>query len=152
MFLARHPDGLPPPGPTVGPVADAEVRPARLTPAVLAGAIVVLIVLLVLAWRAIGLPAPAADPPGASPPAASVGPAVPARAAGDGRGDPHAADRAAADAVDDEVRGAATRRLEALPRKTVSADSDSEPADGVARRPAGVRRPPIPIASATTRP
>ena len=79
VFLARHPDGLPPPGPTVGPVADAAVRPARLTPAVLAGALVVLIVLLVLVWRAIGLPAPAADPAGASPPAA------PGRTAGPGQ-------------------------------------------------------------------
>ena len=62
MFLARHPDGLPPPGPTVGPVADAEVRPARVRPAVVAGVIVALIVALVLAFRAFGLPAPAADP------------------------------------------------------------------------------------------
>ncbi len=32
VFLARHPDDLPPPGPSVGPVADAEPRPARISP------------------------------------------------------------------------------------------------------------------------
>ena len=82
VFLARHPDGLPPPGPTVGPVADAEVRPTRLKPAVVAGVIVALIVVLVLVFRAFGLPAPAADPAGASPQAAQVEPAGPGQDGG----------------------------------------------------------------------
>jgi cytoskeletal protein RodZ len=73
MFLARHPDGLPPPGPTVGPVADVEARPARVRPAVVAGVIVALIVVLVLAFLAFGLPAPATVPAGASPQAAPGG-------------------------------------------------------------------------------
>jgi cytoskeletal protein RodZ len=59
VFLARHPDGLPPPGPSIGPVADVEPRPARVSPAVLVGVVAAVVIVLVLALRAFGLGAPA---------------------------------------------------------------------------------------------
>lgn len=43
VFLARHPDDLPPPGPPVGPVADAASRPSRMPWAVAAAVIAVAI-------------------------------------------------------------------------------------------------------------
>jgi cytoskeletal protein RodZ len=64
MFLARHPDDLPPPGPPVGPVADADPRPARLSPVVVVGVLAAVILVLVLALRAFGFGA--ADPPPAA--------------------------------------------------------------------------------------
>jgi cytoskeletal protein RodZ len=55
MFLVRHPDALPPPGPSVGPVADVDPRPS---PWLLAGVIVAAVVFLVLVLRALGFGAP----------------------------------------------------------------------------------------------
>ena len=55
VFLARYPDDLPPPGPSVGPIADAEPRPARVSPLVLVGLVLAAIVVLILAARAVGL-------------------------------------------------------------------------------------------------
>ena len=72
VFLARHPDDLPPPGPSVGPIADAEPRPTRVSPLVVICAVLAAIVVLVLAARAVGWAMPAA---GAAPtPATSRAP------------------------------------------------------------------------------
>lgn len=60
VFLARYPDDLPPPGPSVGPIADAEPRPARVSPLVLVGLVLAAIVVLILAARAVGWAAPVA--------------------------------------------------------------------------------------------
>ncbi len=60
VFLARHPDDLPPPGPSVGPIADVEPRPARVSPLVLVCLVLAAIVVLVLAARAVGWAMPAA--------------------------------------------------------------------------------------------
>jgi len=54
VFLARHPDALPPPGPPQGPVADLPVRP-RGWPSVIVtglavGVIVALVVVAYLLW------------------------------------------------------------------------------------------------------
>jgi cytoskeletal protein RodZ len=76
MFLARHPDALPPPGPTVGPVADVDPRPSRPSPWVFVGAIVAAVVFLVLVMRALGLGAPVSGAGVA--PAIERAPAVPA--------------------------------------------------------------------------
>jgi transcriptional regulator with XRE-family HTH domain len=66
IFLARHPDDLPPPGARVGPVADAPPRPQRLSPVVLACLVAAAVVVLMLAARALGLAA-SADTPGIAP-------------------------------------------------------------------------------------
>ncbi len=58
VFLARHPDALPPPGPPVGPVADLAARPSRPTPWLVASVVVAVVVFLVLVMRALGLGAP----------------------------------------------------------------------------------------------
>lgn len=58
LFLARHPDALPPPGPPVGPVADVDPRPSRPSPWLLVGVLVAVVVFLVLVMRALGLGAP----------------------------------------------------------------------------------------------
>ena len=54
VFLARHPDTLPPPGPPQGPVADLPVRPgggpSALVTALAAGLIVALVVIAYLLW------------------------------------------------------------------------------------------------------
>ena len=60
VFLARHPDDLPPPGPSVGPIADAEPRPARVSPLQLMCVVLAAIVVLVLAAWALGWTTPAA--------------------------------------------------------------------------------------------
>lgn len=49
VFLARHPDELPPPGPPQGPVSDVPVRPRGWTSVVVTGLAVGLIVALVVA-------------------------------------------------------------------------------------------------------
>jgi cytoskeletal protein RodZ len=49
VFLLRHPDSLPPPGPTQGPVADVPVRPRGWTSVVVTGVAVGVIVALVVA-------------------------------------------------------------------------------------------------------
>jgi cytoskeletal protein RodZ len=58
MFLARHPDALPPPGPPVGPVADVAPGPSRHSPWLVAGVVVAAVIFLVLVMRALGLGAP----------------------------------------------------------------------------------------------
>lgn len=60
VFLARHPDDLPPPGPSVGPIADAEPRPARVSPLQLTLVVLAAIVALVLAAWTLGWTTPAA--------------------------------------------------------------------------------------------
>jgi cytoskeletal protein RodZ len=57
VFLARHPDDLPPPGPPVGPVADAEVGPRRWSPTMVVVVLLTVVVLLALAARTFGWPA-----------------------------------------------------------------------------------------------
>ena len=54
IFLARNPDDRPPPGPPVGPVADADPRPARISPVMLAGVVVAVLFVLFLALRVFG--------------------------------------------------------------------------------------------------
>lgn len=49
VFLLRHPDALPPPGPPQGPVADLPVRPRGWTSVVITGVAVGVIVALVIA-------------------------------------------------------------------------------------------------------
>lgn len=49
VFLLRHPDSLPPPGPPQGPVADLPVRPRGWTSVVLTGVAVGVVVALVVA-------------------------------------------------------------------------------------------------------
>ena len=49
MFLQRHPDSLPPPGPPQGPVADVAARPRGWTSVVITGVAVGVIVALVVA-------------------------------------------------------------------------------------------------------
>jgi cytoskeletal protein RodZ len=66
VFLARHPDDLPPPGPSVGPIADTEPPPARVSPGVLVCVVVAAVIILVLAARAFGLASPA-DAGGVAP-------------------------------------------------------------------------------------
>lgn len=61
MFLARHPDDLPPPGPQAGPVADVAPRPSATSPWVVAGVVVVAVIVLVLVAWALGLGAPVAE-------------------------------------------------------------------------------------------
>jgi cytoskeletal protein RodZ len=65
VFLSRHPDSLPPPGPPVGPVADAAPQPSRTSPWLVACVVVatVLVLVLVLVARALGLVAPVTPPP-----------------------------------------------------------------------------------------
>jgi cytoskeletal protein RodZ len=55
VFLARHPDDLPPPGRTVGPVADADPRPTRTSPWLVVGVVVATVLALVLIARALGV-------------------------------------------------------------------------------------------------
>ncbi|MGE0359747.1 MAG: helix-turn-helix domain-containing protein [Vicinamibacterales bacterium] len=55
VFLSRHPDDLPPPGPVRGPVADVEARPARISPLAV---VVVVAVVVALALVASALTAP----------------------------------------------------------------------------------------------
>jgi cytoskeletal protein RodZ len=55
VFLARHPDALPPPGPTVGPVADADPRPAGTSPWLIAAVVVGTALVLFLAAQALSL-------------------------------------------------------------------------------------------------
>lgn len=49
VFLARHPDDLPPPGPRVGPVADVAVPAMRVSPVALAVVIAVVVALALVA-------------------------------------------------------------------------------------------------------
>ena len=49
VFLQRHPDSLPPPGPPQGPVADVAARPRGWTSVVITGIAVGVIVALVVA-------------------------------------------------------------------------------------------------------
>lgn len=49
VFLARHPDDLPPPGPRVGPVADVAVQPMRVSPVAIAVVIAVVVALALVA-------------------------------------------------------------------------------------------------------
>jgi cytoskeletal protein RodZ len=55
VFLTRHPDALPPPGRTVGPVADADPRPSRTSPWLIAGVLVGAAIVLLLAAQALSL-------------------------------------------------------------------------------------------------
>lgn len=54
-FLARFPDGLPPPGRTTGPIADAPLRMTRMSGVspwlVVALAVAVVVLLVVVAWQ-----------------------------------------------------------------------------------------------------
>lgn len=54
-FLARFPDGLPPPGRTTGPIADAPLRMTRMSGVspwlVVALAVAVVVLLAVVAWQ-----------------------------------------------------------------------------------------------------
>ena len=49
VFLLRHPDALPPPGPAQGPVADVPTRPRGWTSVIVTGVAVGVIVALVVA-------------------------------------------------------------------------------------------------------
>jgi cytoskeletal protein RodZ len=60
VFLARHPDHLPPPGRSVGPIADAESRPTRIWSLQLTCVVLAVIVVLALAAWALGRITPAA--------------------------------------------------------------------------------------------
>jgi cytoskeletal protein RodZ len=55
VFLARHPDALPPPGPTVGPVADADRRPSPTSPWLIAGVVLGAVIVLLLAAQVLSL-------------------------------------------------------------------------------------------------
>jgi hypothetical protein len=55
VFLARHPDALPPPGPTVGPVADIAPRPSGTSPWLIAAVVIGAAIVLLLAAQALSL-------------------------------------------------------------------------------------------------
>jgi cytoskeletal protein RodZ len=55
VFLARHPDALPPPGPTVGPVADADRRPSPTSPWLIAGVVLGAVIVLLVAAQVLSL-------------------------------------------------------------------------------------------------
>jgi cytoskeletal protein RodZ len=55
VFLARHPDALPPPGPTVGPVADIAPRPSGTSPWLIAAVVIGATIVLLLAAQALSL-------------------------------------------------------------------------------------------------
>lgn len=60
-FLARHPDHLPPPGVTTGPLVDVPTRTAGLSQAHLVGLAVAIVLLLAAACWAVGRPAVAQE-------------------------------------------------------------------------------------------
>jgi hypothetical protein len=75
VFLLRHPDSLPPPGPPQGPVADLPVRPRGWSSVVITGvAVGVIVALVVAAYLLWPRPAPVGDATRGAPTGVAAGP------------------------------------------------------------------------------